>query len=201
MDVSLSELREFVMEREAWRAAIHGVTKSRTWLSDWSDICMFSFEARSLASWIIIGFMFAEYSGPRCSQVTYSQKSGWDLLVLSSQNFMVSAKPLMDFALDKLQVVNVWDMGGNSIVGAKFIDEYIFLPKLFELLVEMMEFQLSYFKSWKMMLWKCCTQYTSKFGVSAVATGLEKVSFHSNPKERQCQRMLKLLHSCTHLTR
>ena len=36
---------------------------------------------------------------------------------------------------------------------------------------------------------------------SAVATGLEKVSFHSNPKERQCQRMLKLLHSCTHLTR
>ena len=34
---------------------------------------------------------------------------------------------------------------------------------------------------------------------SAVATGLEKVSFHSNPKERQCQRMLKLLHKCTHL--
>ena len=36
---------------------------------------------------------------------------------------------------------------------------------------------------------------------SAVATGLEKVSFHSNPKEKQCQRMLKLLHNCTHLTR
>ena len=36
---------------------------------------------------------------------------------------------------------------------------------------------------------------------SSVATGLEKVSFHSNPKERQCQRMLKLLHNCTHLTR
>ena len=36
---------------------------------------------------------------------------------------------------------------------------------------------------------------------SAVATGLEKVSFHSNRKERQCQRMLKLPHNCTHLTR
>ena len=36
---------------------------------------------------------------------------------------------------------------------------------------------------------------------SAVATGLEKVSFHSNPKERQCQRMLKLPHNSTHLTR
>ena len=36
--------------------------------------------------------------------------------------------------------------------------------------------------------------------MSGVATGLEKVSFHSNPKERLCQRMLKLPHSCTHLT-
>ena len=34
---------------------------------------------------------------------------------------------------------------------------------------------------------------------SAVATGLEKVSFHSNPKERQCQRIFKLLHNCCHL--
>ena len=35
---------------------------------------------------------------------------------------------------------------------------------------------------------------------AAVATGLEKVSFHSNPKEKQCQRMFKLPHNCTHLT-
>ena len=35
---------------------------------------------------------------------------------------------------------------------------------------------------------------------TAAATGLEKVSLHSNPKERQCQRMLKLPHNCTHLT-
>ena len=38
MDVSLSELRKLVMDREAWRAVIHGVTKSRTRLSDWSDL-------------------------------------------------------------------------------------------------------------------------------------------------------------------
>ena len=161
-----------------------------------------------------------------------------------------------------------------------------------------MEFQWSYFKSWKMMLWKCCTQYVSKFGKlssghrtgkgqfsfqsqrkampknaqtitqlhsshtlvkwcskfsnkwivnfqmfklvlekaekpeiklptstgswkkqassrktsisatfsmlanlenSTVATGLEKGSFHANPKENQCQRIFKRPFNCTHL--
>ena len=38
MDVSLSELRKLVMDREAWHAAIHGVSKSRTRLSNWSDL-------------------------------------------------------------------------------------------------------------------------------------------------------------------
>ena len=35
---------------------------------------------------------------------------------------------------------------------------------------------------------------------TAVATGLEKVNFHSSPKEGQCPKMFKLLHKCTHLT-
>ena len=41
---------------------------------------------------------------------------------------------------------------------------------------------------------------SANLGNSAVAIGLEKVSFHSNPKERQCERMLKVTHSCTHLS-
>ena len=38
MDVGLGELRELVMDREAWRAVIHGVAKSQTWLSDWTEV-------------------------------------------------------------------------------------------------------------------------------------------------------------------
>ena len=51
---------------------------------------------------------------------------------------------------------------------------------------------------------KCCESAALNMQAnlenSSVATGLEKFSLHSNPKERQCQRMFKLPHNCTHLT-
>ena len=63
-----------------------------------------------------------------------------------------------------------------------------------------MEFQLSYFKSYKMMLLSAALNMPENLKNSAVVTGLEKVSFHSNPKEMQCQRMFRLRYNCTHLT-
>ena len=53
------------------------------------------------------------------------------------------------------------------------------------------------FQSWKMMLHSICQQI---WKTQQWPQDCKKVSFHSNPKERQCQRMLKLLHNCTLLT-
>ena len=52
MDMSLSELRELVMDRESWRAVIHGVTKSRTRLSDWTEL-----------NWTELGYLCYHLSG------------------------------------------------------------------------------------------------------------------------------------------
>jgi len=58
IDVSLSELRELVMDREAWCAVIHGVTKSRTWLSDWTEL-HWKTPSQSHPEWCL-----AKYLGP-----------------------------------------------------------------------------------------------------------------------------------------
>ena len=68
-------------------------------------------------------------------------------------------------------------------------------------LVEVMEFQLNYVNSWKMMLWKCCTQYASKFGKlsSGHRTGKGQVSFQSQrkaiPKNAQTTTQLHSSHT------
>jgi len=87
MDVSLSELRELVMNREAWHAEIHPVAKSRTWLSDWTELnwcsCCHLFGIDFVDFFSLV---FLDYINP----FNICCKAG--LVVLSSLNFCLSEK-------------------------------------------------------------------------------------------------------------
>ena len=84
---------------------------------------------------------------------------------------------------DILECEVKWALG--SIIMNKACGGYAIPTKLFQILTDdaVKVLQLICPQIWKI----------------AVATGLEKISFDSHPKERQCQKMFKLLHNCTHL--
>ena len=110
INVSLSELQELVMDREAWRAAIHGVSKSRTRLSDWTELNWYNPTEGCLKEWETISTLHIEPIGQFLFK-SRSQTQFWQYLLSAVQQIPVFIRSYDAFEICEVEclgTVFVW---------------------------------------------------------------------------------------------
>ena len=107
MVVSLSELREMVMDREAWRAVIHGVTKSQTRLSDWTELNKIIYVLTCMLAILLLGI----YPKDIPPKIWNSHAQGWlfiAALFVTAKYWKQPRCPHIGELLDKCNGVAPW---------------------------------------------------------------------------------------------
>ena len=110
MDMGLGELQELVMDREAWRAVIHGVAKSRTWLSDWTELNL-------TGSWSPVNFF----------NISFWQKITWQYYGVSLYVLICFSLAALKFSLTiniSICICLVWDLCASWTL------IFVFFPRL-----------------------------------------------------------------------